>query len=142
MVLSDTLSQRPDFILDKDTDNENMVLLPDKLFGSTAMTIHLIDTDLQRKIVDSNDLDTEAMKAIEFLLGNGPVNLQKDLEDWTTQKFEGKDVLFYQGKNYNPKNYELRREITSNFHDKVSAGHPGEIEMLNVIKEHYWWPGM
>ena len=142
MILSDTLSRRPDFIPDKDTDNENMILLPDKLFGSMAMTIHLIDTDLQRKIVDSNDLDTEAMKAIEFLLGNGPTNLQKDLEDWTTQKFEGKDVLFYQGKNYIPKNYELRREITSHFHDKVSAGHPGEIETLNAVKEYYWWPGM
>ena len=73
-----------------------MVLLPDKLFGSTVMTIHLIDTDLQRKIVDSNDLDTEAMTAIEFLLGHGPVNLQKDLEDWTVQLFEGKNVLYYQ----------------------------------------------
>ena len=114
MILSDTLSRRPDFIPDKDTDNENMVLLPDKLFESTAMTIHLIDTDLQRKIVDSNDLDTEATTAIEFLLGNGPANLQKDLEDWTIQQFEGKNVLFYQGRNYTPKNYELQREITSN----------------------------
>ena len=61
------------------------------------MTIHLIDTDLQRKIVDSNDLDTEAILAIEFLLGQGPANLQKDLEDWTIQQFEGKNVLFYQG---------------------------------------------
>ena len=141
MILSDTLSQRPNFIPDKDTDNENMILLPDKLFGSTAMMIHLIDTDLQRKIVDSNDLNTEATTAIEFL-GNGPVNLQKDLEDWTIQQFKGKNVLFYQGQNYIPRNYELRREITSNFHDKVSAGHPGEIETLNAVKEHYWWPGM
>ena len=108
MILSDTLSRRPDFIPDKDTDNENMILLPDKLFGSTAMTIHLIDADLQRKIVDSNDLDTEATTAIEFLLGNGPANLQKDLEDWTIQQFEGKNVLFYQGWNYIPKNHELR----------------------------------
>ena len=60
------------------------------------------------------------------------MNLQKDLEDWTTQKFEGKDVLFYQGKNYIPKDYELRQEITSQFHDKVSAGHPGEIEMRST----------
>ena len=107
MILSDTLSQRPDFIPDKDTDNENMVLLPDKLFGSTAITIHLINTDLQRKIVDSNDLDEEAARAIEFLLRKGPPSLQKDLDDWTTQEFEGKKVLFYQGKNYIPKDYEL-----------------------------------
>ena len=107
MILSDTLSRRPDFIPDKDTDNENMIFLPDKLFESTSLTVHLIDTYLQRKIVDSNDLDTEAMKAIELLLGKGPANLQKDLEDWTIQEFEGKNVLFYQGKNYIPKDYEL-----------------------------------
>ena len=84
-----------------------MILLPDKLFESTLLIIHLIDTDLQRKIANSNDLDTEATKAIELLLGNGPANLQRDLEDWTTQKFEGKDILFYRGKNYIPKDYDL-----------------------------------
>ena len=113
MILSDTLSRRPDFVPEKDTDNENMILLPDKLFESTSLSIHLINTDLQRKIVDSNDLDTEAMKAIEFLLGKGLANLQNDLKDWTTQEFEGKNVLFYQGKNYIPRNYDLQQEITS-----------------------------
>ena len=84
-----------------------MILLPDKLFRLTSLTIHLIDTDLQRKIVNSNDLDTEAIRAIELLIGKGPINLQRDLEDWTTQEFEGKNILFYQGKNYIPKDYEL-----------------------------------
>ena len=47
MILSDTLSRRPNFVPDKDTNNENMILLPDKLFESTSLSIHLIDTDLQ-----------------------------------------------------------------------------------------------
>ena len=119
-----------------------MILLPNKLFESTLLAIHLIDTDLQWKITNSSNLNTEAITAIELLTGKGPTNLQKDLEDWTTQEFEGKNVLFYQGKNYIPRDYELRCEITSQIHDRVSAGHPGEIEMLNAIKEHYWWPGM
>ena len=85
-----------------------MILLPDKLFELTLLSIHLINTDLQWKIVNSNDLDTEAIKAIELLIGKGPTNLQKDLEDWTTQEFEGKNILFYQGKNYIPKDYKLR----------------------------------
>ena len=84
--------------------------------------------------MNSGDLDTEAIEAINILLDKGPTNLQQDLEDWTTEEFEEK--------NYIPKNYELRQEITSQFHDKITARHPGEIETLNAIKEHYWWPGM
>ena len=37
MILSDTLSQQPDFIPDKDTDNEDIVLLPDRLFQETFL---------------------------------------------------------------------------------------------------------
>jgi hypothetical protein len=107
MILSDTLSRQPDFIPEKDTNNEDMILLLDKLFESTSLAIHLIDTDLQQKIANSEDLDIEAIKAIELLIGHGPMNLQKDLEDWTTQEFKGKNVLFYQGKNYIPKDHEL-----------------------------------
>jgi len=156
MILSNALSRRPDFIPDKDTDNEDMVLLPDKLFAQipsptpqqaplfqrSPISIHLIDLDLQQKIANSNNLDTEAIDAINLLLEKGPTNVRHDLEDWTTEEFEGKNVLFFQGKNYIPKDQELRRQITSKYHDIVSAGHPGEIETLNAIKEYYWWPGM
>jgi hypothetical protein len=79
MILSDTLSRRPDFVPDKDTDNEDLVLLPDKLF------INLIDLELQRKIANSDNLDTDATEAIELLLGQGLSNLQNDLKDWTTE---------------------------------------------------------
>ena len=129
------------------------MLLPDRLFQKTSLpdvwttlrnpptTINLIDLDLQQKIANSEDLDTEVIEAINLLLNKEQTNLQHDLEDWTTEEFEGKNVLFFQGKNYIPKNYELQ-EITSQFHNKISAGHPGEIKTLNTIKEHYWWPGM
>ena len=36
----------------------------------------------------------------------------------------------------------MRKEIIEKYHDLISTGHPGEIETLNTIKEHYWWPGM
>ena len=120
MILSDTLSRRPDFIPDKDTDNEDIVLLPDRLFQGTPLpdvwttlrnpliSVNLIDLDLQRKIANSKDLDMEAIEAINTLLNKGPTHLQHDLENWTTEEFEGKNVLFFQGKNYIPKDYELR----------------------------------
>ena len=44
MIQSDNLSRRPDYILDNDTDNEDITMLPDDLF------IGLIDVDLQNQI--------------------------------------------------------------------------------------------
>ena len=28
------------------------------------------------------------------------------------------------------------------FHDHETAGHPGELETYNSIRQHYWWPSM
>ena len=136
MILSDTLSWWPDFVPEKDTDNEDIILLPDQLF------INLINIELQQEIANTNNLDTNATATIMLLLGKGPTNLKWDLSDWTTKDFEGKSILFYQDKNYIPKDYNLRKKIVSWYHDLLSAGHPGEIETLNAIKEHYWWLGM
>ena len=58
------------------------------------------------------------------------------------ERVEGKQVLYYQGKNYIPKNKELRRDIAKMFHDHLTAGHPRELEMYNSIQQHYWWPGL
>jgi Integrase zinc binding domain len=58
------------------------------------------------------------------------------------EEFKGKNVLFYKRKNYVPINAELRREIVQRYHDYPTAGHPGELQTFNVVKEHYWWPGL
>ena len=69
MVLSDTLSRRPDLCLDDDTDNDNMILLPDDMF------ISLLDESLQHRILDSTDLDGNAANTLKFLLDTGPTSL-------------------------------------------------------------------
>ena len=28
------------------------------------------------------------------------------------------------------------------FHDHETAGHPGELETYNLVKQYYWWPGI
>jgi len=44
MVQSDALSRQPDHIPDEDTDNKDLVLLPDKLF------INLVNIELAKMI--------------------------------------------------------------------------------------------
>ena len=136
MVQSDALSRRPDFVPDTDNDNEDIVMLPDSLF------IRLIDTELQQRIANCNTMDRDATDALVTLLEQGPTTIRNDLDDWTVEKFNGKNILFFKGKNYIPQDEELRRDITKMFHDHETAGHPGELETFNSINHHYWWPGL
>ena len=136
MVQSDALSRRPDFIPDEDTDNENVMMLPDNLF------IQLLDIDLQWRIANTHNHDDEVTKALTTVLEQGPYTLRQELGDWTIKKFENRDIIFFKGKNYIPHDDNLRRDITQMFHDHKTAGHPGELETYNAIHQHYWWPGL
>ena len=62
MIQSDALSRWPDFIPDKDTDNEDIVKLLDNLF------IQLLDVDLQRRIANTHDHDEEVTKALATIV--------------------------------------------------------------------------
>ena len=79
---------------------------------------------------------------METLLQEGPTSLKNDLEDWKIEEVEGKKMIFYKGKNYIPKDQELRRDVVKMYHDHETAGHLGELETYNSIRQHYWWPGL
>ena len=66
MVQSDALSQQPDLCPDEDTDNENIVMLPDEMF------VNLIDMDLQNWIAIANNIDSDAAEALKLLLEEAP----------------------------------------------------------------------
>ena len=76
MVQSDALSRQPDLCPDNDTDNENMIMLPDNMF------LNLIYMDLQQKIAMTDDLDGSAAEALKLLLETAPTSMTKGLEDW------------------------------------------------------------
>ena len=59
------------------------------------------------------------------------------LNDWTIKTQNGHNILFYKGKNYIPKNTDLRRELVKSFHDHETAGHPGKIGTYNAVRQHY-----
>ena len=136
MIQSDALSRRSDFIPEKDQDNEDRVLLSEDMF------VNLMDIDLQDRIANMDKYDYDVKTALELLLENGPNSLQQDLKDWKLEKYREKNILFYKDKNYIPDDLELRRDIVKMFHDHETAGHLGELETYNSIRQHYWWPGM
>ena len=111
-------------------------MLPDNLF------INLIDLDLQKHIANCKDMDRDTTKALTLLLEQKPATLKNDLKDWTVEKVEDKNILFFKGKNYIPQDNNLQRDITKMFHDHKTAGHPEELETFNSIQQHYWWPGL
>ena len=72
------------------------MMLPDNLF------IQLLDIDLQRRIANTNDRNEEATKVLTTMLEQGPSSLRQELGDWTIEKFKGRDIVFFKGKNYIP----------------------------------------
>ena len=77
-------------------DNEDIIVLRNDLF------ISLIDEGLQQRITNSTDLDGNAAEALKFLLGTGPPAMTTGLNDWTVDQSNGRNILFYKGKNYIP----------------------------------------
>ena len=75
------------------------------------MFVNLIDTDLQERIAIANDLDGNAAEALKLLLEKAPAEMTTGLEDWRLENTNGRNILFYKGKNYIPKDTELRRDI-------------------------------
>ena len=67
----------------------------------------MIDMELQRRIANTKDMDYNIAEVIKGLLGQGPNEAKKNLEDWGVEEFEGKNILFYRGKNYISNNREL-----------------------------------
>jgi hypothetical protein len=98
--------------------------------------------ELQKKIANAKNMDYDTAEAIKELLEQGPKEAKKDLVDWEVEEFEGENVLFYKRKNYMLIDAELQGEIVSRDHDNLTAGHPGELQTFNAVKEHYWWTGL
>ena len=107
-----------------------------------SLFLNLLDLDLQEQIANSRELDFDAAEVLEALLGNGPITLQHGLGDWKLKTVNDKKVLCYKEKNYIPKDGDLWQNLVRNYYDLETAGHPGELETYNSVKEHYWWPRM
>ena len=130
MVQSDALSQQPNFVPARDTNNENMTLLPENLF------LNLLDLTLQDWVLDLGQLDNFLR---DFSIDAPPFGTS---DDWKLELIDGRNTSFYKGWNHIPDDLDLRRDIVKMLHDHEMAGHPGETETLVSVERLYWWLGL
>ena len=101
------------------------------------MFINLLDIDLQERILNSSDKTTDIKTTLETIMKEGPTNLQNDLINWKIEDINRRKAIFYKEKNYIPNDQELRRDIVKMFHDHEMAGHLGELETYNSVRQYY-----
>uniref|UniRef100_A0A0W0G7C8 Reverse transcriptase RNase H-like domain-containing protein n=1 Tax=Moniliophthora roreri TaxID=221103 RepID=A0A0W0G7C8_MONRR len=90
MVQSDTLSRRPDFVDKEENDNNDVVMLPDKLF------VNVIDTELKTMLEEALPTDEFLQMTIESLIEKGTPPIKSSLQDWQTEE----NLLFYKDRIY------------------------------------------
>ena len=132
MVQSDALSRRPDLSPDKDTDNEDKVLLPNNMF------VRLIDTELRDLIANNEQHDMVILEAFWALRGGEWLPMNSKIDDWTFEK----GLIFYKEKCYVPNDLELRWKILEKYHNTIPVGHPGQLHTHKIMQRDYWWPGL
>ena len=139
MIQSDALSRQPNHIPKGDTDNDDVVMLPDTLF------VNLIDTDLANQIKSTKDYDPGIQDHLWTLTQDLPDNdskLKLGPNWWIDDKSTNGPLLVYQGRHYIPNDPQLCRNILWKHHDAPSAGHPGQHGAYHAISHYYWWPGL
>jgi Integrase zinc binding domain len=92
--------------------------------------------------MNGKELDLDVKNTIETLMKEGPTSLKNNLEHWKIEEIDGQKTIFFKGKNYIPKDLELQWDIVKMYHNHETAGHPGELETYNGIRQNYWWPGL
>jgi len=86
MIQSDALSRRPDHIPEEDTDNKDLVLLPDELF------INLVNIELAKMIESAATSDELVKDMTNVLSTKGVPTIRSNLSDWKIED----GMLFYQ----------------------------------------------
>ena len=106
MGKADGLSQRVDWKVGVDRDNDNQVLIKDNWIRSMyEVVIEGPEVDLVEKIKKARSRDEDVIRVVEEMKKTGVKELNGD--EW---KVEG-DIVLKEGKVYVPKDEELRGEI-------------------------------
>ena len=64
----------------------------------------------------------------------------RELEKKDRQSWEEDGIIYMYGRIYIPNNQRIKEKILQENHDLVDIGHPGQQQMMELIKRNYWWP--
>jgi len=66
----------------------------------------------------------------------------KELEKKDGQSFEEDGIVYVNRRIYIPNNQKIRKRILQENHEPVNIEHPGQQQMMELIKQNYWWSGI
>jgi len=125
---ADGLSCQEDHNDGSNPDNENITVWPDKYFCNEHTAIHVFNWD---SIEDQLDQECKRQQK----------DHQETLQCWATAH----NLTLLDGMHWHHGNAlvvvqdnELRRGVTTLFHDSTTTGHPGISKTLQLIQPYYW----
>jgi len=129
---ADGLLRREDHDDGSNPDNDNVTVWPDSYFCKEHTKIRVMDWD---SLEDNLD---QKVKRAQYAQ-------QETLKRWSIAH----GLMLHDGTHWHHGNAlvvmednDLRRGVTSLFHDQLMAGHPGISKTLQLISLYYWWPNM
>ncbi|ESK81931.1 pol-like protein, partial [Moniliophthora roreri MCA 2997] len=127
MTQADTLSRQSNEREEEDSDNDNIILLPDHLF------IKGVNIELAEEVHKQLGPDDFYKSALDMLLTQGMLPIKSALSNW---EIKG-DLLFFKERIYVPKDNELRRTIVKEIHKGKGVGHPGQWNMVEQVQRDF-----
>ena len=127
---ADKLSRHDDHDTGDNPVNDNVTVWPDKYFCSKHMRIRVFDMDtihdtLEQKCKQAQYTEQDTLK--RWATAHSLSTL--DGTHW----YHGTALVVVEDN-------DLRRGVTTLFHDSTTAGHPGIAKTLQLLQQYYWWP--
>ena len=69
-------------------------------------------------------------------------NVIQELQKEDGQAWENNGIVYIDGQIYIPNNKKIQEWMLQEHHDMVDISYLGQMRMLELIKQNYWWPGI
>ena len=120
--------------IDTTDDNKDIQMLKDKMWTRRQILAEV-------KMIQRSQV-IEETTILEEIRKNRTKEQEvcKELEKENGQSFEEDGIVYVDRRIYIPNNQKIRERILQENHEPVDIEHPGQQQMMELIKWNYWWP--